>query len=99
MYVYCREARGADDDLSARFFFESQGVREDPATGSATACLGRYLLEHDAPRSQEISLRIGQGHEIDRPSLLRLRARVRDGAPEIRVGGGVIPTAEGRLLG
>lgn len=97
-HLFCREAVSDENDFCARFFFDANGAREDPATGSATACLGAYLLEHDVLGRREFSLRIEQGLEIGRPSLLHLAGSERDGAREIRVGGRVIPSVRGELL-
>ena len=98
VYLFCKETRAAGNDLSARFFFEAHGVREDPATGNGAAFLGAYLLEHRVFPGGSLSLRIEQGHEIRRPSLVLLRARDAGGACEVRVGGRVIPIVEGKLL-
>lgn len=98
VYAFTRETREAANDLSVRFFFEAHGVREDPATGNGAAFLGAYLLEHSLFPDSELSLRIEQGHEVRRPSLILLRARMSDGEPEINVGGHVIPTVEGHLV-
>ncbi len=95
-YLFCSETREAGNDLSARFFFEAHGVREDPATGNGAAFLGAYLLEHGA--SPSLALRIEQGYEMGRPSLVRVRAESTGGRREIRVGGRVIETALGELL-
>lgn len=98
VYLFCRETHHAGNDLCARFFFEAHGVREDPATGNGAAFLGAYLLEHRFFPEPAFSLRIEQGHEIRRPSLVLLRARIVDGAFEVSVGGRVIPIAQGELL-
>lgn len=97
-YLFCSETREPDNHLSARFFFEAHGVREDPATGNGAAFLGAYLLQHKLFAGAELSLRIEQGHEVRRPSLVRLRARMAGGNREIHVGGKVIPTVSGELL-
>lgn len=97
LYLFCRETREPGHDLSARFFFEAHGVREDPATGNGAAFLGEYLLEHGT-LGRELSLAIEQGHEVRRPSLVRLRARTVGAVREVQVGGGVVPTVEGQLL-
>lgn len=97
-YLFCTETREPGNHLSARFFFEAHGVREDPATGNGAAFLGAYLLQHRFFAESELSLRIEQGHEVRRPSLVRLRARMIDGNCEIHVGGKVIPTFSGDLL-
>jgi trans-2,3-dihydro-3-hydroxyanthranilate isomerase len=98
VYLFCRETRTPGHDLSARFFFEAHGVREDPATGNGAAFLGEYGLEHGCLGRGELSLRIEQGHEVQRPSLVRVRARTVNGAREVQVGGGVVATVEGQLL-
>jgi trans-2,3-dihydro-3-hydroxyanthranilate isomerase len=97
VYLFCSETRHHENDLSARFFFEAHGVREDPATGNGAAFLGAYLLEHRVFTASDLDLRIEQGYEIGRPSLVRLRARY-VGTREVRVGGRVVPTVQGELL-
>ena len=99
LYAFCQEPH--DDgpgDLSARMFANDLGVPEDPATGSAAGCLAAYLLEHGYLGTYYVDTRVEQGYEIDRPSLLYLRAS-RDG-DEIRVdvGGKVQMVARGELV-
>jgi trans-2,3-dihydro-3-hydroxyanthranilate isomerase len=98
VYLFAREAEDPANQIRARMFFESAGLREDPATGSATACFGAYLLAHRAYGEGPVALRIEQGFEMGRPSLLHLDARIEGGAPRIRVGGRVIETARGELV-
>lgn len=90
-------APGAGVDLHARMLFWAGSLREDPATGSATACLGAYLLAHGG-RGERFALRIEQGVEMGRPSLLRLEVTREGGAAKIRVGGRVLESARGELL-
>jgi len=97
VYVFAREAEDPVNHMRARMFFDAAGMREDPATGSATACLGAYLLAHRSHGS-DFTLRIEQGVEMGRPSLLQLDARVESGRPRIRVGGRVIESARGELV-
>jgi trans-2,3-dihydro-3-hydroxyanthranilate isomerase len=97
LYCFAREAERPENQVRARMFFESAGPREDPATGSATACFGAYLLEHRV-YGESLRLRIEQGVEMGRPSLLHLEARLASGAPHIRVGGRVIESARGELV-
>lgn len=98
IYMFCRETHHTQNDLCARFFFEAHGVREDPATGNGAAFLGAYLLEHGLLGGADLSLRIEQGYEIRRPSLVMLRARMASGSREVSVGGRVVPTIKGELL-
>ena len=98
IYLFCQQTHEPQNDLCARFFFEAHGVREDPATGNGAAFLGAYLLEHNYFNKFNLSIRIEQGYEIHRPSLVLLRAQIKDGIREIYVGGSVITTVKGELL-
>jgi trans-2,3-dihydro-3-hydroxyanthranilate isomerase len=99
LYVFCPEPHdGGPGDLSARMLANDLGIPEDPATGSAAGCLAAYLLEHGYLGTDSVDVRIEQGYEIGRPSLLYLQA-ARDG-DEIRVdvGGKVQMVARGELV-
>ena len=99
-FLFCPETHDEKNDLCARMFALELGVPEDPATGSANACLGGYLLRHGYFGDGAVDVRVEQGYEIDRPSLLRVRAKA-DGDGDgmrISVGGNVIMTARGELV-
>ena len=64
-------------------------------SGSANSCLAGYLLKHRYYKKDDINIRVEQGHEIGRPSLLYLRAEIKDSQININVGGRVIKVAEG----
>lgn len=98
VYVFCNETHHPENDLCSRFFFEAHGVREDPATGNGAAFLGAYLLQHQAYPDCALSIRIEQGYEVRRPSLVMLRARMEGEHHHVSVGGHVIPTVQGELL-
>ena len=98
VYLFCQQTHQSQNDLCARFFFEAHGVREDPATGNGAAFLGAYLLQHRFFPELDLSLRIEQGYEIRRQSLVMLRASMRNDSREVSVGGYVIPTVQGELL-
>ncbi len=98
IYLFTQQTHHSQNDLCVRFFFEAHGVREDPATGNGAAFLGAYLLEHQFFPESDLSLRIEQGYEIRRPSLIWLRARMQKGHREIYVGGHVLSIVEGKLL-
>ena len=97
-YLFTQQTHNSNNDLCVRFFFDAHGVREDPATGNGAAFLGAYLLEHQYFPESDLSLRIEQGYEVRRPSLILLRARMLAGIREIYVGGNVVSTVEGQLL-
>ncbi len=96
-YLFCADARCAGNHLTARFFFEANGVREDPATGNGAAFLGAYLMKHRLLGSGPLDLRIEQGADVGRPSLVRLRAGREAGRLTVSVGGAVLSVAQGRL--
>jgi trans-2,3-dihydro-3-hydroxyanthranilate isomerase len=79
VFVFTSEPYGPDADYASRMFFDTGGVREDPATGSANAAFAAYL--HDL-KGGEFDVVVDQGVEILRPSRLYLKVGAR-----IRVGG------------
>lgn len=96
--VFCPEPYDKENDLNARFFADYYGVPEDPATGSANGCLAAYLVKHRYFGKKQIDIRVEQGMEIGRPSLLYLRAEEKDGQIEVNVGGKVVMAAKGELV-
>jgi len=92
------EAYKKEHALAVRVFADYYGVPEDPATGSANGDLAGYLVHHMYLKKPEIDIRVGQGYEIGRPSLLMLRARRLDDSIEVNVGGGVVMVARGELV-
>ncbi len=96
--LFCREARETGNQLAARVYADSVGIEEDPATGSACGSLAGYLVKHRVMGGEAIDLRVEQGYEMGRPSLLRLRAWRREDEIEIHVGGRVFASMRGELL-
>ena len=94
--LFAPEVEDDGNDLHARVFTVRGSREEDPATGSANSCLAAYLLEHGDDDAFE--LRVEQGCEMDRPSLLFVRGDRRGDAPTWSVGGSVVPVAEGTLM-
>lgn len=97
IYLYTK-LRNEDVDLRARMLAPLSGVPEDPATGSAT-CAAVGLLAHlDRERTSSFKLRIAQGVEMGRPSLLCARAEKKDGAVRsTHVGGACVLVSEGTI--
>lgn len=96
--IFCPETYNRENDLSVRVFADYYGVPEDPATGSANGCLAGYLVKHRYFGEDQIDLRVEQGYEIGRPSLLFLKAMQREGKIDIHVGGKVIMVAKGEFI-
>ena len=71
---------------------------EDPATGSAAGCAISYLVARGAVTGAE-TIRLMQGVEMGRPSLILLAARRVEGrVTDVRVGGSTVLVAKGRLF-
>lgn len=96
--VFCPETYSEQNDLNVRVFCPVYGIEEDPATGSGNGCLASYLVQHRYFGSDAIDVRVEQGYEIGRPSLLRLRACEQDGATDVKVGGKVVMVAKGQFV-
>ncbi len=95
--VFCPQTYSKQNDLNVRMFAPLYGIPEDPATGSANGCLAGYLVEHRYFGKPWIDIRIEQGYEIERPSILYLRARQEAGHIRVRVGGKVFMAGQGKL--
>jgi trans-2,3-dihydro-3-hydroxyanthranilate isomerase len=98
VYLYTRDVPAAEAcDLQARMFHPgSSGLSEDPATGSATVATAALLAELSGERDAELALRIGQGVDMGRPSLLLTRVRKANGViASAHVGGACVPMMEG----
>lgn len=93
--VFSPETYGVDHDLNVRDFADYYGVPEDAATGSANGCLASYLVKYRYFDKGEINIRVEQGYEINRPSLLFLRAYDENGKIRVHVGGKVEKIAQG----
>jgi len=86
-------------DLSVRVFTDYVGIPEDPATGSGNGCLAAYLVKYQYFGKNYINhVRVQQGWEIGRPSLLLLSAKEEDGEISVEVGGKAFIVAKGELV-
>jgi trans-2,3-dihydro-3-hydroxyanthranilate isomerase len=99
VYLYTRDVPSAEKpcDLQARMFHPgSSGLSEDPATGSATVAAAALLADLSGERDGELKLRIGQGFDMGRPSLLLTRVRKENGGiASAHVGGRCVQMMEG----
>lgn len=96
--VAARDPESGENHWRARMFAPGLNVPEDPATGSAIACLGGWLAMKDAKPDGEFAFTVHQGIEMGRPSLLEVRATKVGGAiTAVKVAGRAVLTGEGRL--
>ena len=96
--IFCPETYSQENDLNVRVLADYYGVPEDPATGSANGCLAGYLVKNRYFDKDQINIRVEQGYEIGRPSLLLLKAEVIEGRIGVFVGGKVIMIARGEFI-
>jgi trans-2,3-dihydro-3-hydroxyanthranilate isomerase len=86
--------------IHARMFVADPEMKEDPATGSASACLGGYLAWRGrAAQGATSKFRVEQGVDMGRPSILDVEVdTARDGGVTgVRVGGASVLVAEGSI--
>lgn len=97
--IFCTETYDKANQINARQFADYYGVPEDPATGSGNGCLAAYLVKHRYFGSDKIdNVRVEQGYEIGRPSLLFLKATETGVGIDVWVGGRAVMVAKGILV-
>lgn len=89
LFVFTPYGHSDNSNYAARMFFEADGIREDPATGSANCCFAAYLKLLKMGDQRAI---VDQGVEMGRPSVIYL-----DLADQIKVGGKVQHVFSGEL--
>lgn len=94
-FMFCRETDSSENQVKARMI---TNFTEDPATGSANGCFAGYLVKHRYFGSSEIDIKVEQGAEVQRPSLLYLKAAEKGKEISVEVGGKVAYVARGRLV-
>lgn len=93
--VFCKETYKKENNINVRVFCEDSGFPEDAATGSANGNLAGYLLEYNYFNNVQLQYRVEQGYEINRKSLLKIRANKTRDQFDINVGGKVFLIAKG----
>jgi len=96
--IFCPQTYDKENNLNTRVFADYYGVLEDPATGSANGCLAGYLVKQRYFGKERIDIRVEQGYEIGRPSLLFLRAEDKQDKIDVFVGGKVVMVAQGEFI-
>ncbi|MGI9357172.1 MAG: PhzF family phenazine biosynthesis protein [Rhizobiaceae bacterium] len=98
VYLYCRETVKHDSQFHARMFGPLDGFEEDPATGSAVASFAGAVAKFDDPPDGTQMVRVEQGFEMGRPSLITLEIEMEGGAfTGGRIGGPVVEFARGHI--
>jgi trans-2,3-dihydro-3-hydroxyanthranilate isomerase len=97
IFVFCPETYSKRNQLNARGLGIPDTIPEDPATGSANGCLAAYLVRHRFFGQPEVDVRVEQGYEMGRKSLLYLRAKETPKGIEVNVGGRVAFVASGEF--
>jgi len=97
-YLYTSDTANKENDLHARMFGPALGVFEDPATGASAAALAGALMRFENPEDGDHTIRIEQGFEMGRPSLIVLGLDV-DGSclKSASIGGPVVIIGQGTL--
>ena len=97
VYVFALSAERSGSDVHGRMFDDGLGIGEDPATGSAQGPLGAYLVAHELVRVEPTTrIRVEQGFEIGRPSILEIEVdRAGAAITAVRVGGRRVPMGGG----
>ena len=95
VYAFSFDALAAGSTLHGRMFAPGAGVDEDPVTGTASGAVGAYLrdveaFDGDLPKEMTFE----QGHFLDRPGRVRVRAR----ADPVEVGGRAVTALDGSIV-
>jgi len=79
-------------------FADYYGIPEDTATGSSNECLAAYLLKYRYFGTEKVDMRVEQGYEINRPSLIHIQAEKVASKINVSVGGKVESIASGKWI-
>lgn len=97
-FIFCRETVAPGNSFHARMFHPRMGIPEDPATGSAAAAFSGLLARIGPLPDGDHTVRIEQGYEMGRPSLITLGLTLRGGRlATATVGGTAIVVTEGTI--
>jgi trans-2,3-dihydro-3-hydroxyanthranilate isomerase len=95
IHLYVRTGNDGAD-IQSRMFAPLYGVPEDPATGSANVALVGLIAASET--KDRLALRIGQGVDMGRPSMLEAEAiRNADDRFDCHIGGSCVPVMRGEI--
>jgi trans-2,3-dihydro-3-hydroxyanthranilate isomerase len=95
-FMFCLEGFEPDADTHARLL-DPDGTMEDPFTGSASGCMGAFIVHHGLKPGP--SFRLEQGHLVGRPGqgLLEVIGD-RQAISGIKLSGSAVKTMEGTIF-
>jgi trans-2,3-dihydro-3-hydroxyanthranilate isomerase len=95
-YLFCGEVAAPGRDFHARMFAPGMGIPEDPATGAAAAAFAGLLAAGGRYAEGAHRVRIEQGVEMGRPSLIELTLSISGGKlAAATIGGEAVVVTEG----
>jgi trans-2,3-dihydro-3-hydroxyanthranilate isomerase len=95
LYVQAKEG---NIDIQTRMFAPQHGIPEDPATGAANVALIGLLAHYRSEADLSLSMTIGQGFDMGRPSILEASAEKHAGRViATYIGGRSVPMMSGTI--
>ena len=97
IYLYSKALAPSDGDvdLTARMFAPSDGLAEDPATGSATGAACALLASVTVGKSDSVNFRVAQGVDMGRPSRLYITVDRSVSPPQTYISGACVAVMSG----
>jgi len=97
LFLYVRTS-GDPWNIRARMFAPLDNVPEDPATGSASAALGAYLVSLAPDTDMNARITIEQGVEMGRRSIITLDVVKSNGiVTDVTISGSCVPVMRGEI--
>ena len=98
LFVYARTSENPWH-IRARMFAPLDNVPEDPATGSASAALGAYLVSLAPDADMNVHITVEQGVEMGRRSIIALDVSKLSGTvTDVVISGSCVPVMGGEII-
>jgi len=98
LFVYARTSENPWH-IRARMFAPLDNVPEDPATGSASAALGAYLVSLALDADMNVRITVEQGVEMGRRSIISLDvSKFRGTVTDVVISGSCVPVMRGEII-
>lgn len=98
--IFCVGAESDEANVRVRAFVPSDGVPEDPVTGSANGCIGAFIAKHEVVerRGADVRYVAEQGIEVGQPGRVHVSVAGSGDDLTVRVGGNAVTVLDGALL-